>query len=68
MTSHELAKKLLDGPDIEVVINTGEDSRDNICYQTVEDIYLISGEDFDIDQRQILGIDDEEEVIELTYE
>ena len=66
MTSHELAKKLLDGPDIEVVINTGEDSRDNICYQTVEDIYLISGEDFDIDQRQILGIDDEDEMIELT--
>lgn len=40
MNSHDLAKRLLNMPNVPLVIQGGEDSRDNSVFVAVEDAHL----------------------------
>lgn len=60
MTSHELAQKLLEQPNKEVVICVGD------MYTTIDEIYNITGEDLDFDSRMVIEVEDEDELIELA--
>lgn len=68
MKSHELAAKLLDGPNREVIVKVGEDSRDNPCYKIIGDLTNATADDVGQDVVQFFGCGKNAKFVELCVE